>query len=402
MANLSLNYFAIKATESEMTKFLLTGTGEKNATPKSADDALKILKSTSHKRDADDWRKTDRIYLCDFAETDNDAEMHYMRIVPSACDDKLVFLFECSTRWEYPEDWICNAEQIADVDIFWYSAEEFSAWRSICGSSFSGALIDTDGRNAIENSCDNTSRTEIEADIFLSDIINGRAHRFCSKVKDHKFPELEDKLSLSSVDKEEAENAFNKAFEYYDNGNNRKAFEYFQKAAEIGLPDAMTIMGQIYDGRLSDDVVEKDVQKAFEWFTKAAECGDSVAQCELGQYYMNGTACEKDMAEAIKWFKSAAQRSFFDNPNGYACYWLGMIYYVGAGVEKNLRMAYSYFENAYGLGCTEALSMLYRCYSRGEGISKNSLKADELKEDASKEGISVDEILARIEGYDVE
>ena len=108
------------------------------------------------------------------------------------------------------------------------------------------------------------------------------------------------------------------------------------------------------------------------------------------------------MAETIKWFKSAAQRSYFDNPNGYACYWLGMIYYVGAGVEKNLRMAYSYFENAYGLGCAEAVSMLYRCYSRGEGISVNGPMADELRETASRDGISVDEILARIEGYDVD
>lgn len=401
MANLSLNYFAIKATDSEMVKFLLAGTGKKNARANNADDALKMLNSTKYKRKADDWREADYIYLSDFAETEYDAEISYMRIVPSACDDKLILVFECSTRWEYPEDWICNTEEIADVEINWYSAEEFGEWRNINGSGFSGALVDIDGKNAVEVSCDNSSRTEIEADIFLSDIINGRVHKFCGKVKDHNFPKQENKSPLSPSEEKKARAAYDKAVEFYNNDNNKKAFEYFQKAAEIGLPDAMCIMGQIYDGRLSDDVVEADEKRAFEWFSKAAECGDSDAQCEIGQFYMNGTACDKDMTEAIKWFKSAAHRSFFDNPSSTACYWLGMIYYVGAGVEKNLRLAYCYFKNAYGLRCGDAIPMLYRCYSRGEGILTNNIKAEEIKDVANKEGILVDEILSKIDGYEL-
>ena len=400
MANLSLNYFAIKATDSEMTKFLMAGTGKKNATAISADDALKMLKS-KHKRQDEDWKDTDGIYLSDFAETDDDAKMSCIRIVPSKCDDKQIFLFECSTAWEYPEDWICNAQGIADVDIYWYSAEEFGEWRNINGSVFSGALIDLDGNNAIENSCDNSSRTEIEADIFLSDIINGRAHQFCSKVKDHELPKHENKSPLSAADEKKARDAYDKAVEFYNNGKNQKALEYFLKAATKGLPEAMYIMGQIYDGRLSDDVVEKDEKKAFEWFAKAAECGDSDAQCQLGLFYMNGSGCEKDMIKAIQWFKTAALRSFMDNPNCEACYWLGMIYYVGAGVEKNLRLAYCYFKNSYVLRCAAAIPMLYRCYTRGEGISANPVKAEELKMVADDSGISVDEIQGQIEGYQV-
>lgn len=402
MANLSLNYFAIKATDSEMTKFLLSGTGKNKVTANTADDALKLLLSTKHKRGADDWRKEESIYLCDFAETDDDAKMSYMRIVPSACDDKLVLVFECSTAWEYPEDWICGAEQIADVEINWYSAEEFGAWRNINGRSFSGALVDVDGKNAVESSCDNSSRTEIEADIFLSDVINGRAHQFCRKVEDHEFSEVENKSPLSVADEEKAREAYDKAADYYNDGNNKKAFEYFLKAAEVGLPDAMSVMGQIYDGRLSDDVVEADEKRAFEWFAKAAACGDSDAQCELGQYYLNGTGCEKDIQKAIHWFKAAAHRSFFDNPSDEACYWLGMIYYVGAGVEKNLRLAYCYFKNSYGLRCAAAIPMLYRCYTRGEGISANEVKANELKEVADDAGISVDEIQGQIAGYEID
>lgn len=401
MANLSLNYFAIKAMDSEMAKFLLAGTGKKKARANNADDALKMLKSTKHKREADDWKDADRVYLSDFAETEYNAEISYMRIVPSACDDKLILVFECSTRWEYPNDWICNAEEIADVEINWYSAEEFGQWRNINGSFFSDVLVDIDGRNAIEVSCDNSSRTEVEADIFLSDIINGRLHKFCKEDKGHDLPKQESKSPLSSAEEKKAIKAYNKAFDFYNNDNYKKAFEYFLKAAEVGLPEAMCIMGQIYDGRLSDDVVEADKKKAFEWFSKAAECGDSDAQCEIGQFYMNGTTCDKDMTEAIKWFKSAAHRSFLDNPSNSACYWLGMIYYVGAGVEKNLRLAYCYFKNAFDLRCGDAIPMLYRCYSRGEGISVNDIKAEELKDIANKEGISVDVIPNKIEGYEL-
>lgn len=401
MANLSLNYFAIKATDSEMTKFLLTGTGKKNVKSDTADNALKLLLSTKHKRRDDDWRTEESIYLCDFAETDDDAKMSYMRIVPSACDDKLVLMFECSTAWQYPEDWIYNAEQIADVEINWYSAEEFGEWRNINGSSFSGALVDIDGRNAIEVSCDNTSRTEIEADIFISDIINGRRHTFCRDAKDHDLSEQESKSPLSPAENKKARTAYDKAVELYEEDDNKKAFEYFLKSAEIGLPEAMLVVGQIYDGRLGD-VVGEDKKKAFDWFAKAAEYGDPDAQLELGQFYMNGTRCETDMSKAILWFKAAAHRAFFDNPNGYACYWLGMIYYVGAEVEKNLRLAYSYFKNAYGLGCGDAIPMLYRCYTRGKGISVNNAKAEEIKEVADKEGLTIDEILSKIEGYNVE
>lgn len=40
MTNLSLNFIAIKATDSEMTKFLLAGTGKKKATANNAEEAL--------------------------------------------------------------------------------------------------------------------------------------------------------------------------------------------------------------------------------------------------------------------------------------------------------------------------------------------------------------------------
>lgn len=402
MANLSLNFIAIKATDSEMTKFLLAGTGKKKATANNAEEALQLLLSTKHKRKADDWREADSVYLSDFAETDNDAQMSYMRIVPSAYDDYLFLLFECSTRWSDPEDWVYDAVEIANIAVDWYSSDEFGEWRKIDGDYFEGALIDVDGKNAIENSIDNTSRIAVEGDIFFCDIINGREHQYCENVEDHDLSEEEVKSSLSEAEEDEAQDAYCKAKEYYYNDKEADALEYFQKAAEIGLPDAMNVMGQIYDGGL--DTVEKDEKKAFEWYSKAAACGVADAQCELATFYMfdKVSVCEKNMATAIQWLKAAALRIFLNSPSSRAHYWLGMIYYVGAGVEKNLRLAFSHFRNAYELGCGDAIPMLYRCYTRGEGISVNNAKAQELKEQAEEAGLSVDEIQLTIDGYEIE
>lgn len=45
--------------------------------------------------------------------------------------------------------------------------------------------------------------------------------------------------------------------------------------------------------------------------------------------------------------------------------------------------------------------MLYRCYSRGEGILVNNVKAEEIKNVANKNGIPIDVISSKIEGYEL-
>ncbi len=47
----------------------------------------------------------------------------------------------------------------------------------------------------------------------------------------------------------------------------KKAFEYFTKAAELGSPDALSILSHIY--KTGNSVVEKDLEKALEYAQKA-------------------------------------------------------------------------------------------------------------------------------------
>lgn len=80
-------------------------------------------------------------------------------------------------------------------------------------------------------------------------------------------------------------------------GNQAKALEWLQEAADAGYPAAEYSMGQIYQGSNSD--------RAFEWFQKAANHGDAHAQYEVGMVYKNrGSEWWK---LAIPWFEMAAK-----------------------------------------------------------------------------------------------
>ena len=399
MANSSLNYFAIKASDSEMIKFLLAGANQKDAKVKNASEALDVLLN-SEQDDEEDGIDFGIICLSDFAKTNDDTEMLYFRLLPSKCDDKIILSFECTTDRKLTKGWLRDAGKLADVEINWYSAEEFGKWRSINGENFSGALVDADGKNSIEMSADDISRTEIEADIFVNDIINGRPHRFVTDVKGHHFVTQTQKYGLSEDEEGKAEYYFDKACDYYSDDKLQDAYEWYLAAAELEHVEAMFTMGVIYEGEFGD-VVAKDDKKAFKWYTDAAACGDASSQCALGRFYMKGIGRKIDMAKAIKYFKSAADRSLDDDPNDQACYWLGMIYYVGAGVKKNLRLAYSYFRKAFYLQSGDAIPMLYRCYMNGEGISVNLPKAKELKEIAEEDEMPIDKIENQIEGYEI-
>jgi TPR repeat protein len=68
-------------------------------------------------------------------------------------------------------------------------------------------------------------------------------------------------------------------------GDNQKAREWYEKAAEQGNADAQCSLGQMYYEGI---VVKRDYQKAREWWEKAAEQGDSKAQQRLGWMIIMG------------------------------------------------------------------------------------------------------------------
>ncbi|AYV81340.1 MAG: hypothetical protein Harvfovirus28_5 [Harvfovirus sp.] len=115
---------------------------------------------------------------------------------------------------------------------------------------------------------------------------------------------------------------------------------HFEGAAELGL---------CYMNGVGVLVNEKEGEK---WLRKSAEGGCDVGQFHLGDMYFfgkDGMGVRYD--KALKWFKVAGESN---NPDALCR--LGIMYYQGLGVKKNMNVAFNWFERAVVHGNIAAVS----------------------------------------------
>ena len=132
------------------------------------------------------------------------------------------------------------------------------------------------------------------------------------------------------------------AYEYYEQGNHAKAFEWYTKAAHQGDAVAQFNMGVMYEFGKG---VHQDDQKAVEWYTKAAQQGYAVAQFNLGVMYDNGYGVHQDDQKAVEWYTKAANQEYAGTQDN-----LGLMYDNGKGVRQNKSTAKRYFGQACDYG----------------------------------------------------
>lgn len=129
--------------------------------------------------------------------------------------------------------------------------------------------------------------------------------------------------------------------------NERKAFEYFKKAADkgnqIGMYNAAICLR---DGR----GCPVNHSMSFSLIEKAANLGLDVAVAEYGCMFRDGVGTDKDMRKAVEIFQNGA-----DEDNNKLCqYYLASLYYEGSPpvVKKNINKALTYYrksgQNGYG------------------------------------------------------
>lgn len=106
------------------------------------------------------------------------------------------------------------------------------------------------------------------------------------------------KLSI----KEDAKSQYELGQIYRKNGEDKKAFEYFQKSANQGYYRAEFILGYMYD---QGKGVEKNIQRAIQWYEKSANQGNPYAYYNLGTMYLNGKEVKKDYQKAVEFFKKS-------------------------------------------------------------------------------------------------
>ncbi|PKY55961.1 kinase-like protein [Rhizophagus irregularis] len=120
--------------------------------------------------------------------------------------------------------------------------------------------------------------------------------------------------------------------------NYKKAFYYFQKAAESGYKPAQYDLGGCYeDGK----GVKKNNKKAFQLYQKSAEQGYLSAQFKLGNCYNFGIGTEVNETKAFELYKIAAEKDHLD-----AQYQLGYCYDKGIGTEFNKTKAFELYKIA--------------------------------------------------------
>lgn len=105
---------------------------------------------------------------------------------------------------------------------------------------------------------------------------------------------------------------------------------------------------------------------------KAAVQGDADAQCYLGLLYYLGQGVEQDYAKAKEWLEKATAQG-----NANAQCLLGILYFQGHGVKQDYAKAKELVEKAALHGSAEAQHLLGLLYEEGLGVRKNSSTAKE-------------------------
>jgi TPR repeat protein len=148
-------------------------------------------------------------------------------------------------------------------------------------------------------------------------------------------------------------------------GDYSKALHEFRILAENGHAKAQLQLGILYEMGLG---VKKDYQQASKWYQKAAIQGDSEAQKRFLEMKKKGRS---------DFMPPPTPENFTgDMTDPQVQYDLGVMYFSGIGVKKDLKTALRWFEMAAHQGHPRAQNDLAVMLLKGKGIDKpNSAKA---------------------------
>lgn len=193
--------------------------------------------------------------------------------------------------------------------------------------------------------------------------------------------------------------------------NLQEAFQWFNKSAQQGLPEAMQYLAWCYlrgDGVQANyeegmkwqykaaesnspsilyttgvicEQFADDSIKAFNYFKKAADLGNVEACLNVGLHYRDGIVVNQDYAKALEYYTKATEKG---NPVGYIN--VGTIYYlsyqdytyhnIDLGVEKDLNKAIQNLEASLNIvENVDAHYWLGLCYWYAKDDNKDDTKA---------------------------
>ena len=174
------------------------------------------------------------------------------------------------------------------------------------------------------------------------------------------------------------ETALDNGDQYYLAEDYENAWIWYQKAAELEAPNAMNILGAMYE---TGKGVELNYTEAKSWYEKGAEWGNTDAMYNLARLYAKGLGTTQDYDTALTWYEKAAEHGDAD-----ACFAIGNMYEIGEGIEQDYSRAVSWYELAAERGSTDAMRALGNMYLYGEGATQDYSSARTVYERAADLG----------------
>lgn len=151
-----------------------------------------------------------------------------------------------------------------------------------------------------------------------------------------------------------------------------------QQAAGFGLPDAMTVLGVIFENGLG---MKENQIRAHELFEGAASQGNAFAAYCLAERYLTGIGDVTDFAKAAHWYERSAK---LDYPPAMLA--LSTLHEAGYGVARDPAKALEYARQAAERDYSPAISALAHMYAGGIGIARDEGQALSLYERAGNAG----------------
>jgi len=132
-------------------------------------------------------------------------------------------------------------------------------------------------------------------------------------------------------------------------------------------PHAQFILGTLY---ASGHQVARDDRRAVDYFLKAANQGHAEAQNTLGMMYGLGRGVGYNLETSVRWYREAASRGHISAQTN-----LSTCYYRGEGVTRDIRKAVELLQAAAHKGGTFAQNLLGTLYFHGVEVQKDLKQA---------------------------
>lgn len=115
-----------------------------------------------------------------------------------------------------------------------------------------------------------------------------------------------------------------------------KAFSYYEKAAELGHPEAQYRLGYCYEHKIG--VRRANMDLAFSWYLKAADQEVPAAQLRVGELYFDNKGAYYNAQKAFFYLSKAAERGLPD-----AQRMVGDCHKIGWGTERSNVQALAWY-----------------------------------------------------------